>query len=219
MDFINNLPFNFVDVAVVLLVLVSGLFAFYRGFITEALAVAGWVGAAIVTVVFYAHAQSLAERFLADVISLQILIDVGTGIVLFVVSLLIFSLVLRAVARLVRGKAANPFDRALGFLFGLVRGVVLLVVVWLLITAIVPDDRLPAEIREAKTLPLIRASGDVLLRLAPPSLRNPEDIVPLEETERRERQGNVPDDFFSVTIYKNDAVHSPCPCGHQGQAT
>jgi membrane protein required for colicin V production len=149
--FLESLPFNVVDMAVVVLILVSGFLAFFRGFITEALAVAGWVGAAIVTVVAFVPAQTLATKYFADIVSLQLLIDVGTGIVLFVVSLIVFSMILRAIARLVRGKEANPLDRALGFVFGLLRGLVLLAVVWLLITAIVPEDRLPDDIREAST--------------------------------------------------------------------
>ncbi|MEQ8248430.1 MAG: CvpA family protein [Alphaproteobacteria bacterium] len=217
MSFIESLPFNVADVVVVLLILVSGFLAFYRGFITEALAVAGWVGAAIVTVVFYSPAQSLAQRHLADIVSLQILIDVGTGIALFVVSLLLFSLVLRGVARLVRGKSAHPLDRAFGFLFGIVRGIVLLAVVWLLITAIVPADRLPGEIREAKTLPMIKASGEILRQLAPATLRPPTG-TPLEET-RQHGPASAPNDIAHATLYKDDAGRSPCPCGHQGQAT
>jgi membrane protein required for colicin V production len=217
MTFLESLPFNIVDIAVVLLILISGFLAFYRGFITEALAVAGWVGAAIVTKVFFTPAQSVAQRYLADIVSLQILIDVGTGIALFVVSLLVFSVVLRGVAWLVRGKSAHPIDRALGFLFGLVRGIVLLAVVWLLITAIVPAERLPGEIRAAKTLPMIKASGEILRKLAPASLREPNG-APLEETWQRS-PALAPNDILNATLYKNDAVRSPCPCGHQGQAT
>lgn len=218
MAFLESLPFTVADVVVVLLVLVSGLLAFFRGFITEALAVAGWVGAAIVTVLAYTPTQALATQYFAEMVALQILIDVATGIVLFVVSLIVFSVILRAVARLVRGKEANPFDRALGFVFGLARGVVLLAVVWLLITAIVPVDRLPSDIREAKTLPLIRESGAFLMRLAPQSLRNP-DENPLEETRRPPSKGRDAHDFVVATAYKTQAVHPSRLHGHQGQAT
>ena len=214
MDFLESLPFNVVDLVVVVLILVSGFLAFFRGFITEALAVAGWVGAAIVTVMAFAPAQALATQYFADIVSLQLLIDVGTGIVLFVVSLIVFSMILRAIARLVRGKEANPLDRALGFVFGLVRGLVLLAVVWLLITAIVPEDRLPSYIREASTLPMIRASGAFFLKLAPPSLRNAEES-PVEETRALNREGIAPHDFDAATSYKSAADRSPCPCGHQ----
>ena len=34
MTFLESLPFNIVDIAVVLLILISGFLAFYRGFIT-----------------------------------------------------------------------------------------------------------------------------------------------------------------------------------------
>ena len=214
MAFLESLPFNVVDVVVVVLILVSGFLAFFRGFITEALAVAGWVGATIVTVFAFVPAQTLATKYFADILSLQLLIDVGTGILLFLVSLIVFSMTLRAIARLVRGKEANPLDRALGFVFGLLRGLVLFAVVWLLITAIVPEDRLPDDIREASTLPMIRASGAFLLQLAPSSLRKLED-GPLKKTRPFNLNGVDSHDFAVATSYKSPADRSPCPCGHQ----
>jgi membrane protein required for colicin V production len=212
--FLESLPFNLVDLVVVVLIIVSGLLAFFRGFITEALAVTGWVGAAIVTVVAFVPAQILATKYFADILSLQLLIDVGTGIVLFVVSLIVFSMILRAIARLVRGKEPNPLDRALGLVFGLLRGLVLLTVVWLLITAIVPEDRLPDDIREASTLPMIRASGAFLLQFAPASLRKQEDGL-LKKTRAFDLNGVDSHDFAATTSYKSATVRSPCPCGHQ----
>ena len=214
MAFLASLPFNIVDAVVVILILVSGFLAFFRGFITEALAVTGWVGATIVTVVAFVPAQTLATKYFADILSLQLLIDVGTGIVLFVVSLIVFSMILRAIARLVRGKGANLLDRAFGFVFGLLRGVLLLAILWLLVEEIVPEDRLPADIREASTLPMIRASGAFLLRLGPSSLRQPED-GPLKKIRTFNLNGAGSHDFAAVTTYKSAAVRSPCPCGHQ----
>ena len=212
MAFLESLPFNIVDAVVVILILVSGFLAFFRGFITEALAVTGWVGATIVTVVAFVPAQTLATKYFADILSLQLLIDVGTGILLFVVSLIVFSMVLRAIARLVRGKEANPLDRALGFVFGLIRGLVLLTVVWLLITAIVPEDRLPDDIREASTLPMIRASGEFLLQLAPSSLHKPED-GPLKKTRAFNLNGVDSHDFAVATSYKSERIVHRAPAG------
>jgi len=42
---------NVADIAVTLVILFSGLFAFFRGFVHEILAVASWVGAAAATLI------------------------------------------------------------------------------------------------------------------------------------------------------------------------
>jgi len=91
-------------------------------------------------------------------------------------------------------------------------------VVWLLITAIVPIERLPRDIREAKTLPMIRASGDLLMQLVPPSLSK-SDETPLEETRRRAPTGNDTHDFVVTTPYKGQTVRFIRPQGQHGQAT
>ncbi|MEQ9608473.1 MAG: CvpA family protein, partial [Kiloniellaceae bacterium] len=45
----DSLPINLADLIVIIVLVVSGIFAFVRGFVHEVLAVASWVGAAFVT--------------------------------------------------------------------------------------------------------------------------------------------------------------------------
>ena len=40
----QNLPFQALDIAIILLILISAIFAYVRGFVHEILAVTGWVG-------------------------------------------------------------------------------------------------------------------------------------------------------------------------------
>jgi len=203
MEFIDSLPFTLADVAIVLLILLSGFLAYFRGLITEALAVAGWVGAAIVAAIFHGEAKALATRYLSEFVPFQLVLDLGAIAVLFVLALIVFSLILRGVAHLVRGREAGPLDRLLGFVYGLARGLVLLAVLWLGATAIFPVSSFPAAVREAKTLPLFEAAGDFLLRFAPSDLRGTEDT--LQETHLRKPKRITVHDTAMTTLYKGEA--------------
>src|SRR5690606_23399446 len=142
---------------------VSGLLAFARGFLREVLSVGAWIGAAAATI----YGFPLAKPFLRDHISTQLLADVITGVVIFVVSLGILSTLSHVISRNVRGSASGPVDRSLGLLFGLLRGAVVVCGAWLLLALVMaPADR-PDWITEARSLPLVEAGAQALAGLLP----------------------------------------------------
>ena len=157
------LSVNAFDLVVGIVLIVSGLLALYRGFVTEALAVAGWIGAAIVTLATFSPLRPLARRFIPS----EIAADIATGVVVFVASLVVISLLSHVVAKLVRGKQVNLLDRALGFAFGLLRGYVVLSVIFLLFAQVYPRNDQPDWVRDARATTLLEFGGEILRRLAP----------------------------------------------------
>lgn len=160
----ENLPISSGDIAVILILLLSALLAFLRGFVREVLSIAGWVGAALVTI--WAFPQT--TWFMRQYISIELLADVVTGVGIFVVTLIALSAVSHYIAKGVRGSAVNAVDRSLGFLFGLLRGAVLVSLAYLLVVYFYPEpDQRPAWIREARSEPWLSRGAEVLRQLVP----------------------------------------------------
>ena len=87
-------------------------------------------------------------------------------------SLIVFSLLSRALAKRVQQSSLGALDRTLGLLYGLVRGAVIVSLLWLAFTTwLLPAEDHPAWLREAKTRPLIDAGADTLIALVPGNLR------------------------------------------------
>jgi membrane protein required for colicin V production len=162
----SGLPFGIVDICFVAILVISGILAYIRGFVREVLSVAAWVGAAFVTLYGYRPLQPVSHQYIAN----PMVADLVTGAVLFVGSLIVFSLVASVLSRSVRESAASGFDRALGFAFGVLRGVVLVCLLYLSAAWFFPDD-MPPAITEARTFPLIDGSTQVLLALVPEETR------------------------------------------------
>jgi len=120
-----------VDGAVIAIVLISGILAFARGFVREATSIAGWVGAAVVAYFLAPRVEPLMQEvpLLRDLIdsSCELAMMAAFGIV-FVVALVVLSLFAPLLASAVRGRALGTLDKGLGFLFGLARGALLIVV-------------------------------------------------------------------------------------------
>lgn len=163
----QDFPINPADLTVALLILLSGIFAMARGFVREVLSLASWVGAALVTLWGFGLARPYARSFIGN----ALLADIVTGAVLFIISLIIFSMVGGGIASLVRGTGLNALDRSLGFVFGLVRGALLVAVMWLGVAWAIPQAEQPEWLRDARTRPLVERLAEYLRSFAPPELR------------------------------------------------
>jgi membrane protein required for colicin V production len=156
------------DVGIIGILLISALWAFLRGFVREVLGVAAWVGAAFVTLYGFAYVQPYARQLIA----IQFLADAVAGVVLFVVSLILFSVISHAISSQVRDSALSAIDRSLGFVFGLLRGAVIVCIAYLLLKWAVPPQDRPSWIMSARALPAIEQGVAVLEQLIPRSARD-----------------------------------------------
>src|SRR6202012_2853378 len=75
----------------------------------------------------------------------------------------------------VKNSPIGPLDRALGVAFGVVRGLVVIGLAYLAFTYFVPIRQQPGWMTEARFLPLMQSSGEVLLSLIPS--RDQEDFA------------------------------------------
>ncbi len=156
---------NTVDIVALGILLLSGLLAFARGLVREVLSVAGWVGAAVIAIQGLPYAQPFVKGFIPD----DTLANVVTGGALFVIGLIVLSMLSHAIAGQIRNSTLNAVDRSLGFLFGLLRGGVLVCLAYLILTWVYSD--LPQVIREARTLPMVQRGADHIQRLLPERFR------------------------------------------------
>ncbi|HEX9466478.1 MAG TPA: CvpA family protein [Alphaproteobacteria bacterium] len=163
----HNFPINPADLTVAILIILSGIFAMARGFVREVLSLASWVAAALVTLWGFGLARPYTRAFIGN----ALLADIITGAVLFLVSLIVFSMVGGGIASLVRGTGLNALDRSLGFVFGLVRGALLVAVLWLGVAWAIPQSEQPEWLRDARTRPLVEHLAEYLRSFAPPELR------------------------------------------------
>jgi membrane protein required for colicin V production len=157
------MPFSLLDIGLIAVMLVSGILAMVRGFMREVLSIAAWVIAAVVTLYGYARAVPYAKQYISND-----LIATGVAVAaLFLGTLLIVSLFTVKVSDLVLDSRVGALDRSLGFLFGLGRGLVIMVVAFLFFIWLVPAKSLPDWVKNARSRPVLQGTGDWLLSLLP----------------------------------------------------
>lgn len=164
-------PFNIVDIVVVVLVLLSAVFAFYRGFVREVLAIAGWAGAVVVTYYAYPHVRPYVEPYLPA----DWLVDGATIGGVFLVSLVVFWLIIHAIVVQVKDSPLNALDRSLGFLFGVARGVLIIALAFLVGQYTLWKDgqeERPEWVTGARSLPIVEYSANLIASALPEDILN-----------------------------------------------
>ena len=179
----DNLPVNIADIGVGLVLLVSALLAYVRGFVHEVLAVSGRIGAIFATFYGFPHAKPLAREY----IPFDIVADIAAGAVIFVGALVLLSMLTRAIAKRVKASALNALDRALGFLFGVLRGAVLVCLAYLVLDWMVPREDHPEWVQTAKTLIYVQ-TGAALLETVVPEETVKKGVKAAAETKEKARK-------------------------------
>ncbi len=157
--------FTIVDAAAAGIIVLSAILAYSRGLVRESMAIAGWVGAAILAFLFAPTAQPLIKElpvvgeFLGDSCELSI---IGAFAAVFAIGLVIAALFTPLFSSVVQRSALGGIDQALGFLFGVVRGVLLVAVAFIVYDRAVAANTIPMvdESRSAKVFASFQANID-----------------------------------------------------------
>ena len=163
----ENLPIQGADAVILVILLISAVFGFIRGFVKETLSVAGWIGAIFISLYLFPLLQPIAQGFILN----KLIADILTGAVIFILSLVILSYISHAISEKVKASSLGALDRSLGIFFGIARGFILLGIIWLIFVQFIPEKDRPEWILQAKMLPIVEGSGAFVARLLPPDMQ------------------------------------------------
>jgi membrane protein required for colicin V production len=123
--------FTLVDGVVLAIIALSAILAYSRGLVRETLAILGWVAAAIAGFVLAPVAEPLIREVpgLSNLIGTNCELGILAGFVaVFAIALVLVSLFTPLLSGAVQNSALGPVDQGLGFLFGVARGILLVLI-------------------------------------------------------------------------------------------
>ena len=139
--------FTIVDAGVAGVILISAILAYSRGIVREAMAIVGWIAAAVLAFTFAGAFEPLVKEVpvvgetLAASCELAVLAAFAA---VFALSLVGFSFFTPLLSSAVRHSALGAIDQGLGFLFGVARGMLLVAVAFVVYDRIVVEEGIPA---------------------------------------------------------------------------
>ena len=156
--------FTYFDLAVMGIMLLSCLFAFFRGFVREILSLGAWIGAGIVTLYWFRDvAELLKPHVKSDMVSGGL-----SALGLYITSLIIFSMFNAMIMRMMKeGGDIGILDNTLGLMFGAFRGAFVISLGYFLMMTVVNEENAPDWLKNAHTQPYAEQGAIILGRAAP----------------------------------------------------
>jgi membrane protein required for colicin V production len=156
---------SYLDLALIAIVLVSALLSMVRGFTREILAIASWAAAFVAAYLFYPQLLPYLGEYIHKP---ELAVAAAVAIIFFGV-LIVVSVVTVRLSDAILDSRVGPLDRTLGFVFGAVRGFALGVIAFMLFNYLAPKAQ-PEWVTNAKTRPILEASGEQLVAMLPDNL-------------------------------------------------
>lgn len=153
------------DIIVLLVVAVAAIGGFMRGFVQEVLSLAAWILA--IFAIRYLHTD------LTELLSTYIGTPTTAALLAFALLLLIpygaMKLIAGRLGRASRNSIIGPFDRVLGFGFGAVKGVIIVVIAFSVLVlgydSVWGVKGRPDWMVTARTYPFVNASSQAMVQL------------------------------------------------------
>lgn len=187
-------PLTYLDAALIVMALISGLLAMYRGLARELLSILSWIIAGGVGAWVFLTQTGLSADIAAQTgLPPQVALALFAMIIAFIV-LIIVHLVTARISDAILDSRVGMVDRVLGLGFGVFRGFILLVIPYMFYQAFFPDEQKHfVWVREAVSLPYIKSAGDtirsVLINYVPSSLTSPPPAAPADD--QPQQQGHL----------------------------
>lgn len=122
--------FNWIDYTIIAIIALSVLISVMRGFVREVISLVIWIAAIAVSFIFYRYIADLLVNFIhSDSVRLVV-----SFVGLFLVTLVLGMLINYLIGQLVANTGLSGTDRVLGIIFGIARGILVVVLLMMLVS-------------------------------------------------------------------------------------
>lgn len=146
--------FNAVDWAITVVVVFSTLLSLWRGFVREAVSLAGWIAAFVIANMFVVQMETFLAPWIADVTGRY----VAAYALLFAGTLVMAGLLGKLGTQVVHVTGLTLLDRLLGTAFGFARGIIVVLVLVYMIRQLAPPQNL-RWLDQAQLMPQVDMLG------------------------------------------------------------
>jgi len=166
--------FSGIDLLILVLIAISMFISAVRGFFREAVSLATWVGAILITLLFTSRFASLLPRDTIESAEARYAIS---ALILFFTSLILGGLINYLLQKILATSEKSRLDFSLGIAFGAVRGIVI-VTILVLLANLFPGFKQETWWRQSFFIPPLQSVAQFIHAQLPRDLAQHFDFTP-----------------------------------------
>ena len=154
---------SIIDLSYIIITIFSLIKCFKKGFVLSVLSMAKWFFAYVITLILFPKIKPYVE----DIIDNEYVLDVGLGIMIFVVVIFLVLLVNKGISKAVRYTGIGGLDTTFGFFFGFVRAYIISICIFSGVHIVYNYDKWPINFDKSYVFPYLKKGSNYLIKIFP----------------------------------------------------
>ena len=153
LDFIINFFKNIslLDIFYICITILSLIKCYKKGFVLSLLSMAKWLFAYVITLLIFPK----LKPYLKDVIDNEYVLDIGLGIVIFVIVVFLVLMINKGLSKAIRYTGIGSLDTIFGLFFGFVRAYIISVCIFSGVHIVYNYDKWPINLNKSYLFPYL----------------------------------------------------------------
>ena len=160
-DFYNAT--SVIDLIYLIITIFSIISSYRKGFVLSILSMAKWLLAYVITLIIFPK----VKPYFNDIIDNEYVLDVGLGVIIFVVVIFLVLLVNKGISKAVNYTGIGGLDTTFGFFFGFIKAYIISVCIFSGFHIIYNHDKWPINKDQSYIFPYLEKGSNYLIKEFP----------------------------------------------------
>ena len=160
-DFYNTI--SIIDLIYLFLTILSLISCYKKGFVLSILSMAKWLLAYIITLILFPK----IKPYVKDIVDNEYVLDVGLGIIIFVVVIFLVLLINKGISKAVKYTGIGSLDSTFGLFFGFIRAYIISVCIFSGVHIVYNYDKWPINFDKSYVFPYLEKGSNYLIKEFP----------------------------------------------------
>ena len=154
---------SIIDLAYLVLTILSLIKCYKKGFVLSILSMAKWLLAYVITLIIFPR----IKPYLEDIIDNEYVLDLGLGITIFIIVIFLVLMINKGISKAVRYTGIGSLDTVFGFFFGFLRAYIISLCIFSGIHIVYNYDKWPINLDKSYLFPYLEKGSNYLLKEFP----------------------------------------------------
>jgi len=154
---------SIIDLIYILITILSLIKCYKNGFVLSILSMTKWLLAYVITLIIFPK----AKPYLKNTIDNEYILDIGLGIIIFVIVIFFVLMISKGISRAVNYTGIGSLDTIFGFFFGFVRGYIISICLFSAVHIVYNYDKWPLNLDTSYIFPYLEKGSNYLIKEFP----------------------------------------------------